>query len=291
MKRRGRSMLEFGMRHASLVAAVLFGLAVLTKASGSSAAAPESPVEAGKVFVGDEGLAVAIVPLKPRAKNEVLVQVTGSGSDLDGKVIPHKVNVMGERKTNFETTWHGRGWVTIAVRESWWDARAYSLYLPGKRGEPKVRYDEKRTAALKAEDVYAAFKKQEADGTLKAFTAFDRKAETAAQDKQLAELAAGVATACGAKLAVKVDWASITDEDVKTYSIASYCGEPLETMSRMCGQSNEAKKAISAKVKSFTCTLGKAMKLDLAGTTVQWTTARDASNVGEFAQKALEQKL
>src|SRR5512132_4125274 len=83
-----------------------------TMAMATGPALAESPIEPGKVFVGAEGLTVAIVPLRPKTDNKVLIQITGSGSEFDGKVIPHTVKVMGERNTNFETKWHGRNWVT-----------------------------------------------------------------------------------------------------------------------------------------------------------------------------------
>jgi hypothetical protein len=266
-----------------LVAGVVLGAAAPARA--------DSPVEPGKVFTGDEGLTVAIVPLRPRADGKVLVQVTGSGGDFDGKVIPHKVTVLGDRKSNFATTYHGRDWVTIAVRDSWWEAQRYSLGLPGRRDDPVVRFDDQKTKALKADDVYKLYQKQQADGTLKALATFDRKAETAAQEKQLARVTDEFAKGCGAKLALKVTWASITDDDVKDLSIASFCGEPVTAMREMCEQSNEAKKAISAQVKSLVCTMGKSMKLDLQGATLEWTTSRDASNVGDFTKQYLNKKL
>jgi len=251
----------------------------------------DGPVEAGKVFVGDEGLTVVIVPLKPRADGNVLVQISKSGTELDGKVVPHKVAVLGDRKANFETKLHGRDWVTIAVRESWWEARRYTLALPGRRDDTGVRFDEQKTKELKADDIYRTYQKQQADGTLRALAAFDRKAETARQDSQLAQLGVDLAKACGGRVAIKVTWSSITDDDIKYLSIASFCGEPLTAMREMCEQSNEAKKAISTRVKSLVCTMGSAMKLDFDGSTLSWTTSRDATNIGELTKKFLNQKL
>jgi len=177
------------------------------------------------------------------------------------------------------------------VRDAWWDARHYTLGLPGRRDDPAVRYDEQKTKELKPDDVYRAFQKQQADGTLRALATFDRKAETARQDKQLALVGDEVAKACGARVVLKVVWTSITDDDVKDLSIASFCGEPLTAMREMCEQSDEAKKAISAKVKTLACTMGKAAKLDLDGSTLSWTTSRDATNIGELTKKFLNQKL
>ena len=62
-------------------------------------------------------------------------------------------------------------------------------------------------------------------------------------------------------------------------------------MRRMCEASNEAKRAIAAAIKTFACTMGKGMQLDIAGSTLNWTTSRSARNMGDFARKFLEKKL
>ena len=242
----------------------------------------------GKVYVGPNGVIVTVVPSKaPGAPGDhrVLVAVAGTGSPFDGKVLPHDVTDDGER-TNYETTYRGRSWVTLAVRQ-----QAMSLNVPGHRDSVGVRFDEKKTAALKPDPLYAAYAQQQADGTLKALMAFDRKAETAQRDKEMQESAGDVAKICGSQPAVKVDWASFSDDDIKELSISSYCGEPLETMRRMCDGSNEAKKTFAAKIKTFTCAMGKSMQLELAGTTLTWTTARSATNIGAFTRAYLEKNL
>jgi hypothetical protein len=254
--------------------------------ASAPAAHAQSMVEPGKVFVGPEGLSVVVVPLKPRTDNKVLVQVSGSGTVFDGKAILHVVDGGGTNRTNYQTTYHGREFWTINVRDG-----VYSLALPGRRDGPKIKFDEARTATLKADDVYAAYKRQEADGTLKGLAAFDRKAETAQQEKTLEETVASFAKACGARPAVKVEWPTFSDGDIRELSIASYCGDPLDRMRQMCEASNEAKQAITGNVKSFVCQMGKAMQLDLDGSTLTWTTSRSATNMSDFTRQDLEKKF
>ena len=62
------------------------------------------------MFVGGEGVSVAVVPLKPRADKKVLVRVTGSGTVFDDKVILHKRDDGDGRRDRYETTYHGRDW-------------------------------------------------------------------------------------------------------------------------------------------------------------------------------------
>jgi hypothetical protein len=259
---------------------ILFALALQASAVRAEPAAPN------KVFAGPEGLTVAVVPLPPPAVNQVLVQVTGSGTVFDGKAIPHQVEMVGTGKSNFETTYHGRAWNTIVLRDG-----SYSIYLPGRRDDLQVRFDEKRTAALKPETIFGAYQKQKSDGTLQALAAFDRKAEVARQEKGLQEVVDGFIKSCGSKPAVKVDWGSLGDADIQEISVASYCGEPLDTMRRMCDESKEAKTAIADKVKTFSCTMGKTLKMELVGSTLGWTPSRSGTNLGDFARKYLEKAL
>jgi hypothetical protein len=249
----------------------------------------DAPLEPGRVYVSGDGVAIAVIPLKPRADNKALVRVTGSGTPFDDKVMLHERTDNGGGKTAYVTTYHGRSWYTITLpspAETNW----IPIYLPGRQNVT-VRYDERKSGELKLDDVYRTYQKQQTDGTLKALAMFNRKEETARHEKQLGEPVDGFAKRCGYKLPVKIDWASFSDDDIKELSISSYCGEPIDAMARLCEESPEAKRTIGAAIKSFACTMGPAMQLDIAGTTLNWTTSRSARNMGEFARKTLEKKL
>jgi hypothetical protein len=254
-----------------------------------AARAADAPLEPGRVYVAGDGTAIAVIPLKPRTDNKALVRVTGSGTPFDDKVILHERTDNGGGKIAYVTTYHGRSWYTITVPSSA-ETHPIPIYLPG-RHDVTVKYDERKTAELKLDDVYRAYQKQQADGTLKTLAMFNRKEETARHEKQLAETVDGFTKRCGYKLPVKIDWASFSDDDIKELSIAGYCGEPVDAMARLCEESPEAKRTIAAAIKSFACTMGPAMQLDVAGTTLSWTTSRSARNMGEFARKTLEKKL
>jgi hypothetical protein len=249
----------------------------------------DTPVEPGRVYVGGDGITVAVVPLKPRAYNKALVRVTGSGTVFDDKAILHERGDGDGGKVAYSTTYHGRSWFTITVPTSA-ETRPIQIYLPGRR-DVTVKYDERKSAELKIDDVYRAYQKQQADGTLKALAAFNRKEENARHETQLAETGADFAKKCAYKLPVTINWASFSDEDVKELSISSYCGEPIDAMARLCEDSAEARRTIAAAIKSFSCTMGPAMQLDIAGTALNWTTSRSGRNMGEFARKYLEKKL
>src|SRR4029078_6506595 len=265
---------------------LLLALALLMP---SAARAADAPFEPGRVYVGGDGVTIAIVPLKPKTDNKALGRVYGSGTVHDEKAILHH-GEDGGGKVAYGTTYRGRDWITITVPTSP-EARAIPIYLPGRR-DVTVKYDEARTAELKTDDVFRAYQKQQADGSLKALAAFNRPEETAQHEKQLASDAGeSFAKRCGYKLPVKINWTTFSDDDIKELSIASYCGEPVDAMARLCEDSAEAKRTITAAIKSFGCAMGPAMQLDIAGTTLNWTTSRSARNMGDFARKYLEKKL
>ena len=166
-------------------------------------------VGTGKVYAGPEGMTVTVVPTGTPGDHKVLVAVAGSGSPFDGKVIPHDEIGYGDG-LRYETTYHGRRWVTAAVRNG-----VPSLNVPGHRDGIKIWFDEKKTAALKLDPLYAGYAQQQADGSLRALMAFDRKGEIAQHDKEMQADADAVAKICGAKPAVKIDWASFSDDDLK----------------------------------------------------------------------------
>ncbi len=261
------------------VLAMFIAVGVLCAVPARAAA----PVEAGKVFSGREGEQVAVVPLTPVESKKVLLQVQGTGSELDGKVLPHEVSESGAY-VYYSTELRGRSFSTLVVRSSGGGYRSYTLNLPGQRDGITVTFDENRTKALKGEQVYALHQKQKADGTLTKMMAFDRKAETAETETSLAEPVKSMNAACGTSVAVAIDWNSIPDELLKSYSISSFCESPVTALEKLCA-SAEGKKAIQAQVKEVSCRFGDALKLEVQAGKVAWTTEKDAANQEEFATK------
>jgi hypothetical protein len=255
---------------------------------GGVPARAAAPVEAGKVFSGQEGEQVAVIPLTPVEGKKFLLHVQGTGSELDGKVLPYEVWESGS-ELGYSTELRGRSYSTLVVR-SRGERRSYSLNVPGRRDGISVTFDEARTKALKADEVYALHQKQQADGTLTRLMAFDQKAERAQAEQALAESVKSLDAACGGSLTMTIDWATIPDELLKKYSISSYCESPLEAMRKLC-ETPEGKKAIQVQAKALTCRFGEALKLEVQAGKMTWTTAKDAANQEEFATKYLLENL
>lgn len=270
-----------------IILAVVIAVGVL---SGTSASA-EEPVGSGKVYVGPEGESVAVIPLTAKGPNDskqFVLYVQGTDSEFDGKAMLH---TMTEQSRGFDyvTQYKGEEFHTVIVRDAY-GSKKYEMWVPGRAKTIVVNFDEKRTKALDAEDVYEKHTKQKKDGTLGRLAAFNRKEREATGVEGLAEQVKALNDTCGTKVTATIDWKSVTDDAIKTYSISSYCATPLNALQRLCDTPG-AKKIIQAKVKTLACQFGPEMKLDVKAGAVSWTTAVDAANQEEFATKYFEKNL
>jgi len=254
-------------------------LALLLAATHAWAAAEAAGI---KVYTGEPGIEVAIVQLKERGK--FVIQVTGSGSTLDGLALPFDLDSTGR---DYTTTWRGQSYTFLGISKTWGGGPgALSLYTPlDMRYSKPLSYSEARSRAVQAADVLARHEKQMKDGSIARFGRFDRPAEQAANEKSLAEVAKSFNQVCATKIPATIAWATISDEQIKSLSISGYCSSPLSAMERLC-ETAEARGAIQSKVNHVVCQFGAAMKLDIDSKgTLTWTTFAGGSNAEEFATK------
>ncbi len=277
------------MHHEVIRLRNMVAVIVAAVALGASQALAAAPVEAGKVYSGTEGEEVAVVPLSPRSDKKFILRVKGTGSEFDGLVLPYELNDWSTRSAeqfNYSTQWRGRKYTALHVRDT-----RYELYVPGRQRSIRLAFDEKKTAALKPEEVYAQHQKQMGDGTLKKLMAFDRKGEESGHDKEYAQSALEMNNACGTSVAARIDWSSVDEDQLKELSISSYCGAPLTALKELCSASAIAKQTIQEKVKRVSCRFGAALAPKVEADHVIWTTTRDASNQDKFATKFFKQNL
>ena len=80
------------------------------------------------------------------------------------------------------------------------------------------------------------------------------RAET---EVKLKQLAVETNTACGSAIAATIDWQSFSSSDWQGYSMASYCGAPLEVLADFCRQEKGNSKAyIKKQIKFVSCVYG-----------------------------------
>jgi hypothetical protein len=243
-------------------------------------AAQAQNTEGGKVYSGDEGVQAAIVFLRPRSDAKALVQISGTNGVFDGKARLHRVSDEGSR-TNYIGRYRGRDFYTVQVRNG-----QYQLWTPERNEAIALKYDEAKSKALDAEAVFAAYRKQTQDGSLAALERFDREQRIKDAEKRLGESAAETNKACGGKLAVSVDWSSVSDELLGSLSIPSFCGAPLTVMRSLC--ESAAGRAELATVRKLDCRFAADLALERKGDVLAWSTANEGANQEELVRTQLE---
>lgn len=103
-----------------------------------------------------------------------------------------------------------------------------------------------------------------------------------AEPKILSE-AAALNQSCGAKVEVKIDWASFAGDDWSRHDPPAWCLQPLGIVSQQCSTAPAFKSAFSSKVASFTCKKGgsNGALYSLGGTDLTYSIDWGASNVEE----------
>ena len=239
----------------------------------------------GKVYVGDHGVKVSIVPVKPRKTNQVLILFNGTDSEVDGAVLLHTVNEWDKNKNSFRTQWQGKEFTTIYSRDAWWSAKQYMLNVPGKSAEVAIFYDEKKSEALKSDEILNKYL-----GRKTASTGFDRSQETAREDKAFKEVVSAVNKSCDSQIAAEIDWKSVQDDVLKSTEVAGACGSVLSALEKFC-DFEEGKKTIRNKVKKVTCSFGDKLGISVSSGKMTWTTAKDTPNQVDFARSYIEKNL
>lgn len=116
----------------------------------------------------------------------------------------------------------------------------------------------------------------------------------AKNEVEMKKMVAEMNTACGTAIEARIDWDSFSGSDWQGYSVASFCGAPMKTLTDFCSaEKGNSKKYIGANVKAVTCSYGgegkRAIQVDNGAidNIVDFT----APNLDEFVHAALLKNL
>jgi hypothetical protein len=118
----------------------------------------------------------------------------------------------------------------------------------------------------------------------------DAMVTRARNDAEIKKLAAQMNTACGTSIDAKVEWDSFTGSDWENYSVSSFCGAPLKTMSDFCSAAKGNSKAyIKKNLKEVTCSYGGEGKraIRVENGAIENIVDFTSSNLDEFVHAAL----
>jgi len=112
----------------------------------------------------------------------------------------------------------------------------------------------------------------------------------AQQDEYLARSVADASKRCDAPIAAKIEWSTITQDELGSASPSGFCGEALDAIGSLCGETL-AKAAVQKSVKTLICTKGGPRAISLKDGTLTYTMDYDAANNGDFIKDFLKEHL
>ena len=235
-----------------------------------------------RMLVGQDGAELAVVDLP---NDQALLRLSGVESPVRDKVFLAKAT-KSTREATYTVTINGRNWTMLRrTSRRWGGGHRWMAFAP-EIERLDLNYDKARSKTLDVGEMWATHHQQKSAGDFKALAAFDRAgAEKQAYDN-LVKQAKSTADSCGGKpAAISIDWASISDEVLKRYSISGYCDNAFSGLRSHCRYASG--KALAQQVKTLRCTLGKELGLKIDKGTLTFTIATEGKNLHDFARKEL----
>lgn len=247
-----------------------------------------SAVELAKhpqVFDAGQGVSLALAP--SANGKQALVQVRGINHPLDEVVFLTDIRELGNEQRDYGIRLDGRDYNLLNKRRAW-GGESYQLNLPNTQGF-ELSYDESKTKSLKTGDLLALYQKQEKDGLQARLAAFDRKQRVADYSARLEEMDGEASKACATPLGTKVNWSALSDEQLMSLSVPSFCGEVVSQMAYLCGK-DDRYKAEAKTLKGVDCRFGEGLKLHEKDGQLLFTTHPQEANQGDFINAILRNR-
>ena len=238
-----------------------------------------------QVFDAGNGISVTVAPSSDG--KQALIQVSGINHPLDEVVFLTQVRELGNEQRDYSILLDGRAYNLLNKRRAW-SGESFQLNLPDTQGF-ELGYSEEKTKALKQSDLLALYQRQEKAGVQARLATFDREKRVAEYSSRLQEMDSEASEACDTPLVTRVDWSAVTDEQLMSLSVPSFCGEVVSQMANLCGRA-DTYKAEARTIKGIDCQFGDAMKLHEKDGTLRFSTRQDEANQGDFINAILRNR-
>ena len=104
-----------------------------------------------------------------------------------------------------------------------------------------------------------------------------------------AEMDGEASKACATPLGTKVNWSALSDEQLMSLSVPSFCGEVVSQMAYLCGK-DDRYKAEAKTLKGVDCRFGEGLKLHEKDGQLLFTTHPQEANQGDFINAILRNR-
>lgn len=235
------------------------------------------------VLVGEMGLEAVVAPTAD--EEQALVRISGLNHAIDGVVFLADIEKRDNEGRAYRAEIDGQQ-RSLVVRTRSWSHMNYRSYIPGENDPRELAVDEEALKDFDTKSLLAEYESQKEDGVQAKLAEFDRENAVRNHQEALQKKDESANTACGTTVTTRVDWSEFSDDQLKTLSIAGYCGQVADEMDYMCRR-NEAIKEDVAEISEVTCAFTDELKLRQQGSTLVLTTTQDEPNQEEFIRSFL----
>lgn len=260
-------------------------LAALCAVAAQSANAIELAPYA-RVYSGPEGARVIVAPSADG--KEALIQINGVNHPVDQVVFLTKLQRWGGGTDAFVTTIDGRDSGMVQKKASpYGGGDRYVAYLPGRKEELPLSFDDAKSQALKPATLVATYERQQQQGVQQKLARFDRPRHVAADRERLERKDSDASAACGSTVKTSFDWNAMDDEKLKKISVSGFCGAVASGLERLCRDEPQKFKPKAAALGQIDCQFGPELKARIVGQKVVFTTEESAPNQDDFVREFL----
>lgn len=227
-----------------------------------------------RVLTGPEGVRVRLV----QTDGAALVELDRVREDLDGAVLLAELGGSTAARS-YHTKIDGRT-ARLLGRKN----RDWTLYIGGPI---RLEVDQAASEALDPGELIDRHVRQRAAGRLAALARFDVEGARSEAESGLAESMARLQDSCGFAPETEIDFSGLTEEQMKRFSLASYCDAPRGAFQRAC-KVPELKPFVAEVAKRYTCRFGDALALDVDEGGTTFTVHFDTPNQSQWAREAFD---
>ena len=239
-----------------------------------------------EVYSGDKNLKVSVVRILPLESNKALLMVSGIDHELNKIVFEYDIATDGGHR-RFKTQLAGRDYYAL-VESSRWGSKYQTFHLPNSKANEEIylSFDEELSSKADAQELLKKHLKQESEGLLAKLQEFNRENENSNVSKKLEKQQTIINETCPNPITLSIDLDSISDDVIKKYSVALYCGNAFDQVVRLC-KSDESKTWVTSNINSIECRFGQKLRLRLDDKKLHYQTYPEGPNQRDFVKQNL----
>ncbi|SFR75676.1 hypothetical protein SAMN05216203_2810 [Marinobacter daqiaonensis] len=208
---------------------------------------------------------------------QALVRITGLNHPTDGVVFLTDIEKRENDGRAYRAEVDGKVRSLILYAPSYWANAEYSTHVPGLTGAIGLMPVEKTGEKVDLRQLVAEYEQQKGKGVQAELARFDRKKAAHRQEEVLQEIDKSASQVCNSPITTRVEWATLSDEQLNALSISGYCGQVASEMEYLCAEDKGVREDLGA-ISAVECHFSDKLELRRKDNTLVFATSEDETN-------------